>query len=298
LLYLLAHLKQRRLVRRWFLAQAVALVPLIPWLVWYVARAIRPAGLGWIPRPSLLAPVYTLWNFTTADVTTITPLTVSLAIGIGLVFAAGLIRCGKVRRLLVLWLGFPIGFLFLLSLKRPYYVDRYVMASLPAYLLLLALGIVAWRNCVPRLLATAGVVVSMLWSTIRIVGDDPYFAKEDWRGGAAAIDAQLEPGDMIVFQDDETSIGMSVYRTKEWPYLILGASEASKLLQEALSQNRRVWLVWRSPHESNHRLSKSAPFDVFEEATFPVRGWLGTHRDQVALDLRLPGLCLVRVDAD
>jgi uncharacterized membrane protein len=264
LIHLLPRLRQGRLLRRWFLAQAVAAAPLVPWLALYAVRGIRPAGLDWIPRPSLLAPLYTLWNFTTASADPLTPSVGVLAIGTGLVFLRGLYPWDQVRRLLVWWLALPAGFLLLLSLRRPYYVDRYLIASLPAYLLLLAMGITAQRKGVWRALAAGVVLAAMAWGAARLY-TDPYFAKEAWREATAAVEAGLEAGDVVVLED-------------------------------AAARYERVWLVWRSPRESNHQVSKSAPFDIFAEATPAVRAWLAAHRGRVALHLRLPGLSVVRVD--
>jgi len=80
--------------------------------------------------------------------------------------------------------------------------------------------------------------------------------------------------------------------------MVLEPQGITAMLEAAATQSKRVWLVWRSPREYNHRLSKSDPFDVFDEATPPVRAWLAAQRDQVALDLRLPGLSVVRVDRE
>jgi mannosyltransferase len=297
LVYLLPRLRRARLVRRWFLAQLAALIPLAPWLaLLYLVRGIRLAGLSWIPRPSPLAPLYTLWNFTTADVETLTPLVAVLAAGTATVFLRALFHRDEARGLLVWWLALPVGFLFLLSLRRPYYVDRYLMASLPAYLLLLALYVTAWRRPAWRVLAAATVLVAMLWGTVRLYAD-PYFAKEDWRAAVVAVEAGLQQGDMVVMQDHETLIGTSVYQTKDWSYVVLQPGEEYVMLEEAIARYRRVWLVWRSPRESNHRLSKSETFDVFTEATPSVRAWLSAQRGAVGLDLRLPGLSVVRVDS-
>jgi mannosyltransferase len=149
---LLSRLRQAKLVRHWFLAQAAALAPLVPWLVLvYVVHNLRPTGLGWIPYPGLLAPFRTLGNFG---------------------------GCGNHH---------PAG-------------DR--------------------------------------------------------------------------------------------------SEESSWTIEAMTARYKRVWLVWRSPREYNHRLSKSDPFDVFAEASPPVRAWLAAHQDQVALDLRLPGLSVVRVDRE
>jgi mannosyltransferase len=296
LIHLLPRLRETRLVRRWLLAQVVAFIPLMPWLAWYVASGARPTGLGWIPSPGLLAPLQTLWNFVTADTETITLPVVVLMVGIALVFLRGFFPWNEDRRLLAWWLALPIGSLFLLSLCRPYYVDRYLMASLPAYLLLLSSGIMAWRRVTWRIAALAVTLIAMLWGTSRLYAD-PLFAKEEWRGATAAIEAGLAQDDVVLAQDQETLIGTSVYRTREWPRVVL-SEESSWTIEAMTARYKRVWLVWRSPREYNHRLSKSDPFDVFAEASPPVRAWLAAHQDQVALDLRLPGLSVVRVDRE
>lgn len=292
---LLSRLRQKRLMRRWFLAQATAVLPLAPWMAVYLARGIRPAGLGWIPRPSPLAPLYTLWNFTIADVETTTVPVAIMATGTGLVFLRSLFPWNQTRRLLIWWLALPIGFLFLLSLRRPYYVDRYLIVGLPAYLLLLAIGITARWGKVWRALAAVIVLAAMAWGAARLY-TDPYFAKEAWREATTAVEAGLEAGDVVVVEDQETLIGTSVYRTREWPYVVLEPGEGSEMLEDAAARYERVWLVWRSPRESNHRISKSALFDIFAEATPQVRAWLADCRERVVLHLRLPGLSVVRVD--
>jgi len=286
---------RRGQLRRWFGVQALAFLPLVPWLALYVAHGIRPAGLSWIPRPAALAPLRTLWNFTTGDPTALTPLLALAAAAVGLVFVRGLLQPDTERGLLLWWLFLPMGFLFLLSLRRSYYVDRYLMASLPAYLLLLARGVTSWRRLTWRHLSLGLLSVTMLWGTARIY-HHPHFAKEAWREATAAVETELRAGDIVVLQDQETLIGTSVYRTREWPSTVLEPGQEPATLAEAASRYSRIWLLWRSPRESNHRLSKSEAFDVFTEAAPQVQAWLATHRQQVALDLRLPGMSVVRID--
>jgi hypothetical protein len=260
-----------------------------------VARGVWPAGLGWIPRPGPLAPLYTLWNFTTIDVETLTPAVARLAAGTALVFLAGLLPWSEERRRLVWWLALPIGFVFLLSLRHPYYADRYLLTTLPAYLLLLALGITARRATIWRLLTASVVLAAMGWGTLRL-HTDPHFGKEDWRGVTAAIETELASTDIVVMEGTAGILGTWAYRTREWPYVVLWPGEESKTLEEAAAQHRRVWLIWWSSHVSNHRVYTAPPFDVFAEAQPIVREWLAAHRQQVAFDLRLPGLSVVRVD--
>jgi hypothetical protein len=216
----------------------------------------------------------------------------------GLILVRGVLLSGRALRILTWWLFLPLVTNFVVSLRQPLYVDRYFMGSLPAYILLLVAGAMGWRPRWLQVAAALTVVGVMAWGTIRIVGNDPYFAKEDWRGATAAVDTGLASGDMVVLQDCETLIGTSAYWTQEWPLVVLEHGKASAVLEEEAAQHERVWLVWRSSRESNHRLCKSEPFDVFTEATPPVRAWLAAHRDQVAIDLRLPGLSVVRVDRE
>lgn len=300
LICLLSLVRRTRLFRRWFAAQVAALLPLVPWFVWYlcVNWQTRALGIGWIPKPNALTPLITLWNFSNGDTDFWPVVVMALAAVHIFILAKGIFSSDPVRRILVSWLFLPLLVNFVVSLRQPLYVDRYFMGSVFAYLLLLAAGAVRWRQRWLQILATLTVVGVMAWGTVRIVGDDPYFAKEDWRGVVHAVESGLAPGDVVVLQDNETLIGISAYRTSVWPHLVLSPDEASVALEDATTQYRRVWLVWRSPHESSHRLCKSAPFDVFEEATLPVRAWLGAHRGQITLDLRLPGISLVRVDAD
>ena len=300
LVCLLPLLRRHRLFRRWFAVQTLALLPLAPWFVLYIRATwqTRALGIGWIPRPDGLALLRTLWNFSSGDADAWPAWVVVLAVLHGLILVRGGLSAGRVRHILAWWLSLPLLVNFAVSLRQPLYVDRYFMGSLPAYILLLAAGVVGWRSRWSRIVAALTVVGAMGWGTVRIVGHDPYFAKEDWRGVAQAIDVQLQPGDAVVLQDYETLIGTTVYRTQEWQSVVLEPEGVSATLEEMAARYRRVWLVWRSPRESNHRLCKSEPFDVFSEATAPVRSWLTAHRDGIALDLRLPGISVVRIDRE
>ncbi|MBN1955653.1 MAG: glycosyltransferase family 39 protein [Anaerolineae bacterium] len=298
LVLLLPRLRRGRLFRHWFAAQALALLPLAPWLIAYVVEnwQQRALGIGWIPRPTLLSPLLTLWNMGSADTDTATAGVLALAALYGAVLASGLLARAESVRTLRWWLLLPILTNLIVSLRQPLYVDRYFMGSLPACILLLVAGILRWQPRWLRWAAAAAVVAVMGWGTARIVSGDPYFAKEDWRQAAAAIDAALEPGDRVVLQDQETLIGVSAYRQQEWPVEVLVPGEEQAALDAALAAHRRVWMVLRSFQESNHRLCKSAPFDPFSEAAAPIQAWLAAHRAETAVVLPLPGVAVVRME--
>jgi uncharacterized membrane protein len=300
LVCLLPKLKQAQLFRRWFAAQAMALLPLAPWMALNVITnwKTRALGIGWIPRPDWLTLPLTLWNFISGDTDTWNVAVLALAAVCGLVLARGVFVQFRENRFLLWWLFLPLATNLAVSLRQPLYVDRYFAGSLPAYIFLLAAGATRWRSRWMQAAASLVLLGVMAWGVVRVVSGDPYFAKEDWRGATAFIEAQVKADDAVALEDYETVIGLSAYRTREWPRLVLRPGEESALLDDAAARAPRVWLIWRSPRESSHRLSKSEPFDVFTEATLPVRDWLSAHRNQVALDLRLPGLSVVRLDRE
>jgi hypothetical protein len=298
LVCLLSLPRRSRFFRRWFAAQMVALLPLASWIGSYLyANWEAPIrGISWIPRPSELDLLYTLWNFGSGDTDTWTVGVTVLAALFALTLVRGVLSSGRASRILAWWLFLPLVANFVVSLRKPLYVDRFFIGSLPAYILLLVAGGLGWRSRWLRAVSVLGVLGVMTWGGLRIVGNDPYFAREDWRGATVEVEAGLASGDVVLLQDYETLVGVSAYRTQEWPHVVLESGEVSVALEDALVRHKRVWLVWRSPRESNHRLCKSEPFDIFAEAPPPVRAWLASYRDQVGLDLRLPGLSVVRVD--
>ncbi len=290
-------LRRRRLLVRWFSAQALALLPLLPWFALYVARwETRSFGLGWIPQPTPLTVPRTLWNMVAGDVDHWPIAAALLAVAVALTLLRGLWPWERIHRMLAGWLWLPLVANLLVSLRRPFYVDRYFIGSLPALLLLLAAGVTSWQQRWLQWATALAVLTAMGWGTVRILNGDPYFAREDWRGATATVEAELQPGDAVVLQDQETLIAMSVYRNREWPYTVLAAGDEVPALEELTARHRRVWLVWRSPRESNHRLCKSDPFDIFSETPPAVRAWLTAQRPRVALELELPGITVLRID--
>ncbi len=302
LLCLFPLVKRRyRLFRHWFGAQMMAILPLIPWMSLYLwtTREARSIGIGWIPRPNGFTLVRTLWNFNSGDTDTWTAWVMVLMATSLIILARGMLALHRVRYKLICWLFLPLLVNFAVSLRQPLYVDRYFIGSLPAYILLLVAGILRVMRS-RRLLGIVAIILVigvMVWGSARILSGDPYFAKEDWRGATAAVDTGLAMGDIVVLQDYETLIGTSAYRTQEWPLLVLEPGWEAVMLTEAMAQHDRVWLIWRSPYESNHRLCKSDPFDVFAEASLPVRVWLaGPRQEAFALNLKLPGITVVLLD--
>lgn len=268
--------RQARQFRRWFGAQVLAALPLVPWQIWHLLQPVQGlAAVTWIPTPPVIAPALTLWNFISADIDTWTWATGGLAVLALVVTGLGAARPGRWRGLMLGWLLLPILTAWVLSIRVQIYVDRYFAYSQFPLIILMAAGLVAVRPAIVRVAATGLLMGLMLVNTVRLHGD-PVFAKEDWRGATAILNTQVQPGDRIGVQDTETLVGLHYYYRGAEPLQPIDLPRQPDRLDQLSAQTDRLWLVYRSGLESNHRLTKSLPFDVFTQTDAASRTWLAT----------------------
>jgi len=112
------------------------------------------------------------------------------------------------------FLGIPLGAFFLLYLIRPFYYERYLLGTLPAYLLLLAVGATALWRWARRLnragaaplalllgataLGTTLVPLALSWQQAQAWTFSPLPQKEQFREAALYLQQHLHPGDLVV----------------------------------------------------------------------------------------------------
>ncbi len=93
----------------------------------------------------------------------------------------------------------PPLLLYLVSLSKPLYTDRYVIWIGPALLILLAQGVAAlarvWRPL--GWIALAALLTMGLLAGWRQVQTP---IKSDFRAAAAYVEARRQPGDLLLFQ--------------------------------------------------------------------------------------------------
>lgn len=262
--------------RRWFASNFIAALPLIAWELLYLLQAQRGLAIGWIPHSTLAAPLLTFWNFTSADVDTWTLPLSGIALVVAVTFLRGAALPGRWRGLLLAWLLVPPISTALLSLRVPSYMDRYLAFCLYAWLIVLATGITQWR---PRWLGWLGgglILGLMLVNTARL-HTDPLLAKEDWRGAAAILNVQVQPGERIGVQDTEGVVALRYYYRGTAQLQPIEMTRQPDRLDQLTAGIDRVWLVYRSNLESNHRLTKSQPFDVFTQTDEATQRWLAAN---------------------
>ncbi len=105
----------------------------------------------------------------------------------------------RVTLMLLAWLFLPPLLLYLVSLSKPLYTDRYVIWIAPALLILLAQGVAAlariWRPLgLAALSALLAVGLLSGWRQMQTP------IKSDFRAAAAYVEARRQPGDILLFQ--------------------------------------------------------------------------------------------------
>lgn len=279
--YLLATFRrhQRALVR-WTVTQAAAALPLAAWLVTLYTVDGGTFGIGWIPTPRLSDPLKTLWAFGMAYDGRVTPLVV-----IGVAVWAALLTLGvwrgagsqKVKQLLLLSLILPPLVTFLLSLRRPSYVDRFFIGAVPAFVLLAGAGLL-------RLPRPSHVVLGLalaglgLWGVARF-HLDPVFAKEDWRGAAGYLEARERTGDALALRYFQYVVPLGYYYRGALEPQPVTLNRVTKPLSELAAGCDRLWLVFRVSHSDPHHLAWAEPFDLAVHEMDPmVRSWIAAHQ--------------------
>lgn len=290
-LYLLLTWRQNwTLLRPWALSQIVAVAPLTPWYVFVIQRGQYYFAGAPAKSPQLVELLYTLRNFSIGDTGSITwevPVAVAICGAMVLLATVWMVRTHQSYwGLLLLWLLLPIALTFLMSLRLPMYVDRYLMPTLPVFILLVVGGLEALpqRGC-------ASTLVVLL--TVSIVGvvriyTDPAYTKEDWRGVAQYIEQHEQPGDVgipLLYQSLEPLYGH--YYRGQVPLKPVQVGQAVRDPAKTVEGYKRAWLIVPHPHYSAHLLAQCQPFDVFDVSTYGAPPppeylkWLEANRARV-----------------
>jgi hypothetical protein len=101
--------------------------------------------------------------------------------------------------ILAAWLAIPVLAIYIISINRPVFTDRYLIWLMPAYYLLIAVGLAtSWKWLRPIAMISLIALLYVGALGIYTQATTPY--KSDFRSAAQAIEARVQPGDLIVFQ--------------------------------------------------------------------------------------------------
>lgn len=218
--------------------------------------------------------------------------------------AIALVRRDRVRgTVAVLMAVLPLAFsLAALTYMHHWYAPRYVCVALPAYLLLVAIGITALLRFEVFALVAALLLAREGLTAAR---SEP-FEKLDWRTIAATIHTHAAPGDLVMTTNDWSRVSLGFYLRRLPPRVrLIDASEAVAGAEYLVAHNTPAWIVtagyhvhpeilgWAcrypvvlaSPRESfrMHYAPSLAHFLAFRAQTAAERAFAATHPRGVTL---------------
>jgi mannosyltransferase len=212
LLFLVTWPRYRAAWKSWLATFAILALPYLPLARWEVALLVRPFTTGhqFFRLHEILSILLFAFSLNSAPYRNLLPLAlfVFLLLG-GLVLykrrsskpargAPHVLLVGREESIvLALYLFVPIVCLFLVSLGMPIFTDRYLITVVPAYLLLLAGGVLAVkeRSTGLAVVCLAAVLASNLY-VLTLQGHTKI--KSDFRSAAEYVE-QDGRGDLLVF---------------------------------------------------------------------------------------------------
>ncbi|MEW6568839.1 MAG: glycosyltransferase family 39 protein [Chloroflexota bacterium] len=286
-----------RRLRLWTLLQLLAALPLLVWVVALAGREANIFGIGWIQPPLPRDLVYTLMNLTIGYAG---PPTMwqwaGLAVCVALLLLGALAPWPSAnrKRLALLWAALPILLTYALSLRRPVYMDRFLIGSGMPLLLLLAAGAM-WLPRRPSIVAGAilvaafGLGLTQLWFGAGNV-------KEQWRQAAAAL-AWAGPEEVIAIRVLQIAVPLRYYDHGPLPLRPVEANRIVNPIEDLARGASGTWLAYWNASADPHRLTSNPPFDPARETDPSLVRWLAGEGPPLIERMDFVGVTLLHYGA-
>jgi uncharacterized membrane protein len=264
--FLVTFRRTNPLLRQWVLMQCVAAVPIGLWLVALFRWGVN-FGIGWIPQPAWYAPWLTLqaFVFSTMDNAWLTAIFVAVALA-----GAWSARHRHWLPVAAAWSVAPLLITLLISFRRPLYVDRYFIGSLPAFMMLVAAGLLAFYRKRRWLgVGLGGLLIGVMSVAAVRTWDGP---KEDWRAVASYLSDRARPADVVVMRSIYY-LSMNYYYTGPHDLPAIDAGWDPPPPQALAGQ--RLWLVYRGSLGNDPPAPDVTEWPLYQlEADSRIQGWL------------------------
>ena len=251
--------------RRFVLCASVIFVAALPGLS-YIFRA-SPENLHfvWMPRATPTQVWHLAMFFGGSGVK------VGLALVLWIAGIAGVVRRRRTGQtddfgramLVLLWATVPAAILALISLREPMFLQRYMVFSVPAAILLAAIGAGVLRKWKLGLLLVVVLCIAYLPSIVKQARKP----REDWRGATSLVLASAAPGDAVAFVPFYTRTMLDYYAARYGPAapplhvfapgFYSGGEDAQNLLATLARDPHLFQHVW--VFVSNHDATAYAP---------------------------------------
>jgi len=239
--------------RRWWIGAlasfACLTLPYLPLMLWQLPLVFQPAQTGYSYYPFDRMLIVTLNGFAAGISGKLPDFTLWLA---GLLILIGVFLSDAAWRdkaALLAWLLLPPLALYLVSLNRPIFTDRYLIWIGPAFYLFVALGVIAlWRLWKPLGIAAMAAMIAIATTGAYLQAAEPI--KSDFRGAVQYFGAHRAPDDLVIFQIPHVRYTFEYYYHKpytwvEGPFTNYGMSDAQvdEQMRPIVAGRKTVWLV-------------------------------------------------------
>ena len=271
----------RRHRRKAFLALAAGILPglvALPWIVPYLLRGVD-IGHYFVPLPGMVVTMLYAFSRGITAAGGLWPIGLALfGLLSGTMLGSGTIVTsrpqasfrdqmslggGSAERPSVLaawtWFLLPVLGLYLITLRVPLFVDRYLIWTGPAFYLLLARGLVQlWRrSAYLSVVCLAGMLALNCWA-IWVQSTEPI--KSDFRAAAAYVRQYRAPGEAILFHISYVRQTFEYYYGDSSP-AVDGIATDERTMSEAVDAAMRdrlagyhvIWLVLSEPEMWDRR---------------------------------------------
>jgi uncharacterized membrane protein len=281
--------RQRHLLGRWCVSQAAIAVLYVPWII-YVGKFMLGHTKDWIEPVALFSflrrffVIYSLGTTMPQDRAILLVWAFVIAFLLG---CYGLLRLPRKRALtLGTYLFLPTAGIWLISLFRPIFDERYLILVAPAYCIFLALGLGILFQRTGKLpgsttqsLASGiagGLLLALLlassgYSLLNYFYVSTYAKSPDWRAFVATLRQQSASGDLVIHNYPDPAL--QYYLQDDLPLVVLPASSpvdpvaTAETLDKLAAEHQRLWLV-------------PQPSALWDANSF-VESWLDRHCNKV-----------------
>ena len=290
------------LLLRWIPVQIMAGFPFVMW-VGFAVSSTETSGFLYNPQiPSFGDLPITYTNLVTGywGEWTWVALPGIIIAGVGLaVGAIHLVRNWQTNREMFYWflLGtVPIITLFGIGiLLEGKYKDRYFVVSIPAVLLIFATGLQRlpqqWRT-----VALGIVLATGIYQTVDLYRSGDY-QRTEWSDAANYVEANLQPGDNILFARWSTAEAFITYFDGD-PALLETSLylDATPDTAEFEARSERMWIIYRTQYEHMHRQGWVHDFDAMGTGISPMSDWLIERETRILDEYTVNGVHIYLVE--
>ncbi len=268
--------RYRRRLIGFVTAGAVVMLLYLPWLVlaWRVILTYRGNG----DSPALIAMLLRSLRAFSLGETIQQERAVPFLLAFGVLAAVGVWHAartkGRAALFLGLWLAVPLAGVWLASLRRPVFNERYVIAATPPLTMFLGVG-AAWLGKQRRwgqMALGLMVVVCLVGSTLSLRNyyTVPEYSKTaGWRQLEAYLDGHAGPGDALIQNYPDPAL--AYYDSESLPRFVLpkqANSRPDRTIQDLEQLSAEYDRLWFLPY----------PSEAWD-GTGEVGQWLGRHAD-------------------